>query len=460
MSLNRKEADGSTTQVAGIPYVTKENIGLGKVENKSPKELVAMSMEASGYVTPQLFGAKGDGETDDTEAIQAAINSGSNVYLPQGTYKITQTIILTSNVIFYGDSAENSIIKADGFDAVHITGNNNVVHDLKIISTLYTNIGIKVEFDGTTGNDSSNRIINVNVNRFSIGIYLANNARSSIIESCRITGADTYGIDSVGTDNIIDKCICSFCGNGIRAYNNNMISNTKCFQIRGNAFALTGSFCTVSNVDIQQFRIGIYIVGINNSVYGVTMDQAGTYYDRTKEESVIDHVGACVSLDGSNNNISFTYASTDTLYLDYILLSNAKSAFNNNITMAVNDTKAQETVRHQANINFPYGNHIIINGKNYVSNKLIGSASDSTAVTVPYLCNSVTLRFQYIMPNHSAWYKLVNVRLGSNYTVIDQFEASEDYKGFARVNIADHSISVLEKSDTFEKVDIIAGYND
>lgn len=41
------------------------------------------------YVTPQMFGAKGDGVTDDTNAIQAAINSGNKVVIPEGTYKVS-----------------------------------------------------------------------------------------------------------------------------------------------------------------------------------------------------------------------------------------------------------------------------------------------------------------------------------------------------------------------------------
>ena len=42
----------------------------------------------SNYVTPQMFGAVGDGVTDDTDAVQAALNNHRNVYIPEGVYMI------------------------------------------------------------------------------------------------------------------------------------------------------------------------------------------------------------------------------------------------------------------------------------------------------------------------------------------------------------------------------------
>ena len=46
------------------------------------------------WVNVRDFGAKGDGETDDTEAILSAIAKHKNIYLPQGWYRITKTIKL------------------------------------------------------------------------------------------------------------------------------------------------------------------------------------------------------------------------------------------------------------------------------------------------------------------------------------------------------------------------------
>lgn len=51
-------------------------------------------INADAYATPQMYGAKADGVTDDTEAIQQAIDSGKAVYLSAGTYFISEPLVI------------------------------------------------------------------------------------------------------------------------------------------------------------------------------------------------------------------------------------------------------------------------------------------------------------------------------------------------------------------------------
>ncbi len=49
------------------------------------------------YVTPEMFGAVGDGVADDTAAIQAAFNSGKLVLAGSNVYKITDTLVINES---------------------------------------------------------------------------------------------------------------------------------------------------------------------------------------------------------------------------------------------------------------------------------------------------------------------------------------------------------------------------
>jgi len=49
-------------------------------------------LQTEGSVNVKQYGATGDGVTDDTAAIQAALDSSRSVFLPTGNYKITSTL--------------------------------------------------------------------------------------------------------------------------------------------------------------------------------------------------------------------------------------------------------------------------------------------------------------------------------------------------------------------------------
>ena len=84
------------------------------------------------------FGAVGDGVTDDTAAIQAAIdainaNGGGEIYFPSGTYLVdasgaSQAIDLLSNVTLRGAGKNASIIKAAAASNCMVVSVNNVIN--------------------------------------------------------------------------------------------------------------------------------------------------------------------------------------------------------------------------------------------------------------------------------------------------------------------------------------------
>jgi hypothetical protein len=66
------------------------------------------------YVSVKDFGAKGDGVTDDTAAIQAAVNAvpfGGKLYFPHGTYIRSATVTLPNGNITLEGDGNSSIIK-------------------------------------------------------------------------------------------------------------------------------------------------------------------------------------------------------------------------------------------------------------------------------------------------------------------------------------------------------------
>lgn len=146
----------------------------------------------NGY-NVKAFGAVGDGTTNDTTAIQDAINAahanttGGLVYFPTGTYSITDLTYYT-NVSLKGDSREASILKAR-------TGTTNMLYYTNLSSDtfapFYTYIR-DLQFDGNsvvsvTGirllNSPFFTIEDVRVHHCDIGLYATGNYLANITGS-------------------------------------------------------------------------------------------------------------------------------------------------------------------------------------------------------------------------------------------------------------------------------------
>lgn len=63
---------------------------------------------SGGYVTPQMYEAKGDGTTDDTAAFEAALASGERVVVPMATYKLSAPIWTDDSVVVNDSGTYNA----------------------------------------------------------------------------------------------------------------------------------------------------------------------------------------------------------------------------------------------------------------------------------------------------------------------------------------------------------------
>jgi hypothetical protein len=120
--LSKNTKSGKQTQGDGEIYKIKRFVyGLQMDDLKdTPKIKVILEPEKMGELTapvksdipilPEIntwtnlksLGAKGDGETDDTKIIQNAIEKYSTIYIPQGWYKVTETIKLKPGTVLIG----------------------------------------------------------------------------------------------------------------------------------------------------------------------------------------------------------------------------------------------------------------------------------------------------------------------------------------------------------------------
>lgn len=145
------------------------------------------------YVTPEMFGAVGDGVHDDTNAIQTALLS-DNVFFPEGTYLVktndSERISVPSNrILLFHKNA-----KLKGINENKSTGS--------ILLLLNVN---NVSING--GNFEGDVLENTNeAEGANNGIYISG-SNNIVISDCHFTNCFTDGIYSIGVNNLlIDNC--------------------------------------------------------------------------------------------------------------------------------------------------------------------------------------------------------------------------------------------------------------
>ena len=234
----------------------------------------------SYIVTPQMFGAKADGTTDDTLAIQAALDTRQKVYFPNGNYKITSPLTLYYGSTVEGGSKYTTVIWAYGCDCFQLTagdqGERGAISNIHLRGN-YTagSKGIKISAlaPGWT-------IENVWINSFDYGIWgTTYNINNIYIDKCIITGkSDKSMTAGIFMPNAYNNQINAIT---IRDTEINMFKTG--IRINGTAIMISG--CTIQTIDNGiEITCEGHTTGLSCITYGCTI--TGCYMEGINKSAI------------------------------------------------------------------------------------------------------------------------------------------------------------------------------
>ena len=346
--------------------VTSDKIANGAI---SEPKLESRLLSKLSYVTPQMYGAKGDGISDDTSAVQAALNTGQSVYIPKGIYKVGKLIISNGKgARIYGDGCGNTILKhndayisddcviqiSDDSNCILSSfsifgGGSGIIDDGTYTGTKYHGIIIT-----NCSNNSENVIENIDIYKcLGDGLHLSNSAIG-----CRISNIHTYynvgcGLYNEGYGNKVVNLdthqnhsdgICIWAG-GFNGTNIKSWGNLRDGINMDNMWSHIAAV-VLYNVSVQQNgRHGLMMTNCESCVITGLQSLANNYKSKSKlndGETLYSKTAGLLMVDGNHNNyiqgnITSSYAYWNSFEENSVRIA-GKDNTNNIIDLTVNSS--------------------------------------------------------------------------------------------------------------------------
>ena len=220
------------------------------------------------YTTPQMFGAKADGITDDSNAIFAAINASKTIVFPQGIYKCTAAIDISDKNIY----AEGAILDfADfiGECCITSTTNGTNIHGLNIKNASPSEYAVNLQY-------------------FANGCSCENLRITNSTKGIRISGSWYTSFNNIEINIVSESGTCMTIDNSRHGNPVNAVTFTN-ISLNGGAIGLSVQGSTVNSLVFSGVAIenqSEFGVKTENSYGNITFD--GIYFEGRKNATLFN----------------------------------------------------------------------------------------------------------------------------------------------------------------------------
>lgn len=287
------------------------------------------------------FGATGNGSTDDTAAIQAAMDSFASVgygdlYFPKGTYKISSALVASFNGRIRGDGVGSSVITTTSTTAsairvpysgyIEITG-------LDFATSVTKAAGAAISIEGLGGSaGQQTRIHHNRITGYYYGIDMGNAgywtiSENGIFESVqagiRVDNTMNYDAgDNLISGNVIQKTaltsgtsgILHVASGGTKVIGNKILGHDRGYTLSPRSGALSVIDTQLVGNSIEDGNIAVYI---QTSVAGTVVGQMVIASNQTSTlTNGIVLQGAAAGVVITGNEISCNHPNHIGIYLD------------------------------------------------------------------------------------------------------------------------------------------------
>lgn len=367
-------------------YLLYDTKGILKINIGSTWRYISVD----NFISDTMYGAVGNGTTDDTNALQYAINAARNsnryVLLTKPSYKVTSTLVIPDNTVVMGSSTRTVI-------------------------TLYNGASIKIGHAEHNGVDAVLKNVTID----------AQNTSNFCIENT----SNDYTIDNVILDNVVCKNALQA---GIRLYTNNSVICNSNLHHNATAVIFDGIGNRIINTKFEQNPFGVAVHKV------VFVDNC--YFNDDNLETIYFTLDADARLHVSNSTFTGNYTG------DYIIKDTATNywcaVFDNcsfifpNITnspfvVAGNASNTTKLGITHCSCSIPNINYLVYN-VDVPTYKFVMTYADNYGMPTNIVTNNNLVNFEYtLLDNNNVNIAKQGIAFGSTMPTASTVN---DYNGF------------------------------